>query len=91
MQWPSAFSRVLLLPFGTKKGLHNASEWLSFRRPLPSLFRQLARPQGYDLRQSTSTELIPSGSASDPIGSALPCPAAVVDTLQATAGQLQMV
>ena len=34
--------------------------------------------------------LLPGGSAWHPIGSALPSPAAVVDTLQATAGQRQM-
>ena len=33
---------------------HDAFEWASSRPPLPILLRQLAQPQGYDLRQSTS-------------------------------------
>ena len=44
--------------------------------PLPSLIRQLAWLQGYDLRQSTSTQLIPSFPADRPGSrSDQPCPA----------------
>ena len=58
------------------KNKHGAIEWASSRAPLPSLIQHFAWLQGYDLRQSTSTQLIPSfpadwpGSRSDQ-----PCPA----------------
>ena len=39
---------------------HNTFECVSSKVPLPSLFRQLARLQSYDLRQSTSTQFITS-------------------------------
>ena len=60
----------------TYKGIHGAIEWASSRAPLPSLIRHFAWLQGYDLRQSTSTQLIPSFPADRPGSrSDQPCPA----------------
>ena len=63
-------------PVSGYKPTHNAFEWASFRVLLRSLFRQLAWLKGYDLRQSTSTQLIPSFPADRPgTRSDQPCPA----------------
>ena len=68
--------------------VHGAIECASSRAPLPSLIRHFACLQGYDLRQSTSTQLIPPsrriGLGADRISPAQPC--RCCDTLQATAG-----
>ena len=57
----------------------------TYRHPLPNLFTYIAQPQGYDIRQSTSTQLIPPCPADPPPRrSDQPCP--VLPLLQATAG-----
>ena len=58
--------------------MHNAIECASSQAPLPSLIRQLAWLQGYDLRQSQLIPSFPANSAWEPIESARPCVAAAV-------------
>ena len=48
------------------KAVHDAIECGSSREPLPSLIQHFAWLQGYDLRQSTSIQLIPSFPANRP-------------------------
>ena len=56
-------------------GLLNAFQCGTYRPPLPNLSTLIAQPQGYDLRQSTSTQLIPSCPADPPRRqSDQPCP-----------------
>ena len=58
------------------KSLHCDDGRASSRAPLPSLIRHFAWLQGCDLRQSTSTQLIPSFPADRPESrSDQPCPA----------------
>ena len=97
---------ILLLPSKVKadtindlqycgaKMAHDAFECVSFRAPLPSPFLQHEWPQGYDLRQSTTTQLIPSCPAdwpgSDRISPALPCRCCRNIAGHCTAGRRQM-
>ena len=46
--------------------VHNAFQCGTYRPPLPRLSTYIAKRQGYDLRQSTSTQLIPSYPADLP-------------------------